>query len=350
LRVLVVFNQPRLDPSDPDYAAESEVVETAAHVARVLERRGHQPELLAIGPSLEPLLITLERSPPPVVFNLFEGTALYGLTEATVASLLEWYAIPYTGCPLSAIVWARDKARCKDLLRGVGLPTPDGIVVAPDDAWPCECVRQLVEQGPVIVKLAGEEASVGLDQSSVTADVEGALRRVRALQVRYRMAVLVERFIPGREFNIAVIERPQRQVLPPSEIVFTPPYPGWWPMVTYASKWQPGSVEDLAARPQCPARLDPSLHDLLCDLAERAFVAVGCRDYARVDMRLDPAGKPFILEVNANPDVHPEAGLARSLRAAGIDYDQFIEELVVGARQRHERRHVVSGVRSVPTP
>ena len=101
-----------------------------------------------------------------------------------------------------------------------------------------------------------------------------------------------------------------------------------WPIVSYASKWEPGSAEDLAMQPRCPAQIDDALRNRLHTIAQATFRLIGCKDVARVDLRLDAAGEPNILEVNPNPDLGSSAGLARMLGVAGIAYDQFIDQLV----------------------
>ena len=123
--------------------------------------------------------------------------------------------------------------------------------------------------------------------------------------------------------------------------MFDPPA-GAWPILTYAAKWSAGSVEDRASPVRCPARIEPALAERLGRLAVSAFRATGCRDYARVDLRLDARGEPMILEVNPNPDVGPEAGWARALRASGREYAATLAAL---ARQAFDRGRTPGGSR-----
>jgi D-alanine-D-alanine ligase len=111
-------------------------------------------------------------------------------------------------------------------------------------------------------------------------------------------------------------------------MVYTPQPGVHWPIVSYASKWEPGSAEDLAMQPRCPAQIGDELKERLQSIALSAFKLIGCRDVARIDFRLDAAGQPNVLEVNPNPDLGSSAGLARMLRVAGISYGQFIDQLV----------------------
>jgi D-alanine-D-alanine ligase len=144
----------------------------------------------------------------------------------------------------------------------------------------------------------------------------------------------VEQFIPGRELNVGLIEAPDLRVLPISEILFKDEGPGYWPIVTYDAKWSPGSRDYEATPASYPAAVTPRLREKLAALACRAFRALGCRDYARVDFRVRPTRKPYILEVNPNPDFSPTAGLAGGLASAGLTHAQFTVQLVERALAR----------------
>jgi D-alanine-D-alanine ligase len=186
---------------------------------------------------------------------------------------------------------------------------------------------------PVIVKPATQDASVGLDQGSVVTDLDRLNERVAYLLETYGPPVLVEEFIRGREFNVGLIEAPDLRVLPVSEILFVEKDPDFWPIVTYDAKWKPGTRDYEATPPAYPARVTPRLREKLETLARQAFRLLGCRDYARVDFRVR-GSKPYILEVNPNPDFSPTAGLSGGLGSAGISHAQFTVELVQRALAR----------------
>jgi D-alanine-D-alanine ligase len=321
--VLVLHNEPTLPPGHPEAEAEHEIVAVAEAVRNVLARAGHDTSLLAIREPT-PLVERLRRRRPAVVFNLFEGTAGDGGCESAVAGILEWLRVPYTGCPPAAMILARDKPWAKRLLRGAGLPTPE--------FWVVERLAQLGEvtpnQWPVIVKPALQDGSVGIDQGSVVSAPAALAERAALLLDRYAEPVLVETFIDGRELNATVVSVPRFEVLPLSEIVFQRGSGKRWPIVSYAAKWHAGSEEDRATQPTCPADVAAPLAARITSLAEKAFHLFGCRDYARIDLRVNAAGEPFILEVNPNPGYGPDAGLARALAAAGRSWEEFTVELV----------------------
>jgi D-alanine-D-alanine ligase len=329
-RVVILFNEPVLPTNHRDAESEREVLDTVDVVSSTLTKAGFAVSRLSAHHNPAALLAGLQAERPDVVFNLFEGTGDDGNTEAYVAGLLEWLDLPFTGSPFQALALARNKHLTKPLLRGAALPTPEFFVVeelpVPNSrlAW------------PVIVKPATQDASIGLDQGSVVTDQRRLEERVSALLQTYGPPVLVEEFIPGRELNVALIEAPELRTLPVSEVLFMDHGPGYWPIVTYDAKWRPGSRDYEATPPRYPADVSPRLAERLSLLARRAFRLLGCRDYARVDFRVRPSGKPYILEVNPNPDFNPTAGLAGGLASAGITHAQFTVDLVRACLARRQ--------------
>ncbi len=247
-----------------------------------------------------------------MVFNLFEGNLENTATESYVAGLLEWKGIPFTGSPMHTLSLARAKHLTKPLLRGAGLPTADFMVVNELPVPACNL------EWPVIVKPAQQDASVGLDQESVCTNQLQLDQRAQYILETYGPPVLVEEFIHGREFNVALVELPELQALPPAEIVFPADRPGFWPILTYDGKWKPGTDDYEITPPRYPADISPRMADRLGTIAKQAYRLLGCKDYARVDFRMKANGKPFILEVNPNPEISESAGFAGCLGSAKI--------------------------------
>src|SRR5205823_5287656 len=150
----------------------------------------------------------------------------------------------------------------------------------------------------------------------------------------YGAPVLVEEFIYGREFNVALVELPELQYLPPAEIVFPQEKPGFWPILTYDGKWKPGTDDYEITPPRYPADISPRIAERLGTIAMQAYRLLGCKDYARVDLRMKPNGKPFILEVNPNPEISANAGFAGCLGSAKIPHPEFIVRLIRHALHR----------------
>lgn len=341
-KVLILFNQPVLEADHPLKESEHEVEYIVNHTLKTLLAAGMNVETLPVGRDPSVIFSELQARKPEVVFNLFEGLGDAGGTESTAAGILEWLEIPFTGCPSPALSIARDKASSKRLLAGAGLPVA-GFLCLPDSRVPA-CPFDW----PVMVKPAGQDASVGIDHHSVVSGQEALVRRVDYVLREHGGPVLVEEYLPGREFSVVVLE--QKGVglvsLPAFEIRFERKGPGIWPIFTYEAKWEMES-EDFNHTPlDIPAHIDDEMQDKLGRIAREAFAVLGCRDYARVDFRLDSQDEPRILELNPNPDLSPDACLSSTLEACGpLTHEEFLVSLVVRA---HQRGGAVRTVRSNP--
>jgi len=323
LRIAVLYNEPQI-PRDHPLAPSEWEIETIAHlVADELSINDWYPEVWKVTPDYSCLsrLDSID-----VVFNLFEGFYPSDDSQAAVVSELEKRGLAFTGNSSATLRLTTNKHETYTVLRSYGLLVPESVVVR---SWQDAemALNKWDRRWPVIVKPAYTDASVGIDAESVVTSREELEARVQVLLQQYE-TVLVEEYLPGREFNISVIELDKVCVLPISEIQFrcTEEYP--WPIVTYDAKWRPGSVADQCTVPVCPADLDEGLKNELERVAVVAFRATGCRHYARIDIRLDGQGRPRVLEVNANPGYHPDAGFSRSLRAAGWTHAAFSQALV----------------------
>jgi len=244
--------------------------------------------------------------------------------------------VSYTGCPAATLSLARDKAATQRLLRGAGVRTAEFFVVERDDERWLDKASDWVDGQAWIVKPASEDASLGLSQSSVVLDRGSLQREVEAVRARFGR-VLVERYIDGREFNVAVMDAPEPTALPLAEIEFHPNAAARWKLITYDAKWSPDSPDWRATPVSCPAQVEPALAAELERSALASYSLLGCRDYARIDLRVDEFGSPYVLEVNPNPDLSPEAGFARALAASGRSYAEFACSLVDRAARRRSR-------------
>jgi D-alanine-D-alanine ligase len=328
-RVTVLYNAPVLPPDHPDSVSEADVFQVACAIAESLESRGFRPALLAAAPPVDTLLARLRATEADVVFNLIEGFGGHGAGATLVTGLLELAGLPFTGCPPESLCWCLSKSRAKALLLGLGLPTAPFAVIAPGAP-----IADWAGPWPAFVKPDAEDASLGIDQRSVAQDQTALIAQVGRVRARYGGAVLIEAYLPGPEFNVGLLELGSRtEPLAIAEVAYSA-VPGSWPILTYESKWSLGSPEDLASPIRCPAAIDDAVAGKLRQLAVAAFTATGCRDYARVDFRLDRHGDPMILEVNPNPDLGPRAGWARALHVSGRDYGDTLAALARAAIAR----------------
>ena len=177
---------------------------------------------------------------------------------------------------------------------------------------------------PVIVKPAAEGSSVGISEASVAPDEASALEQVKSVAGLYGLPVLVEEFVSGREFTVGVIGYPEPRALPVEEIVFKK-----GGMYTYDVKSRD------AVKPVCPAEIPPEAAIEIQDLAVRTFGAVGCTDVARVDVRVSPEGKPYVLEINTLPGMMPGySEVPRMAEMSGLSFRTLVEMILDGALKR----------------
>jgi D-alanine-D-alanine ligase len=334
-RVLIAYNEPVLPPDHPDFASENDVLETVAEVAKVLPPAEFEVERLGYARDPRVLLDKLREWKPRVVFNLFEGEADRTETEVYHAVALEWAGVPFTGSPAFALALGRDKVRAKHLFRGAGLTTAAfQVVEAPDPPpWP--------HGWPAFVKPACQDASVGIDQGSVVQSQTELDARIAQVFEKYGGPVLVEEYIPGREFHVHVIDGPdgRPEVLPPTEIRFEAGA-GYWPIYTYEGKWNEQSVEFKLTPYDTTVELPPPLWRQVSDICAAAYRLLGMRDYGRVDLRVTPYGRAYVLEVNPNPYLNSKA-LVGGLRRVGRSFPEFVRSLV--RRSLGRSRHPESG-------
>jgi D-alanine-D-alanine ligase len=269
------------------------------------------------------LLADLERAHPDAVFNLCESVGGDARMEAAVAGLLDWIGLPYTGSSPRALTLALDKPTARSVLAAHGVPVAPGVVLASGD----ESLAGV--EPPWIVKPSREDASHGIELASVTSDEAAARQRARLVIERYHQPALIERFVEGRELNVSLLGPAQEPTpLPLFEVDFSD-FPAGQPrLVTYAAKWHPESPEYHGTR-TIPAReLGRALLRRVVETASAAYRALELRGYGRVDLRIDAAGRMVVVDVNPNPDLAPDEGIARAAAEAGIDYASLIGWLV----------------------
>jgi len=314
----ILYNvfEPRL--GRPEEALSERALETAARQAgATLAAVGYRIQWIPVHARVEEIIAPIRRRHPAVIVNLCEGFRGHSAYEAQVAGLLELLDIPFTGNSSHALFQCHDKFRTKAILQACGLPTPR--------SWLVEDERQLpgVARFPLIVKPNCEDASIGIYPHSVVRTPLALRKQVARVLSAYGQPALVESFVDGREINATIVDQPEPRVLPLSEISFQRYPPGLPRIVGYNAKWQAAHPTYRGTAPMCPAPVLPALAQRLKRLALQAYRVLKLRGYARVDFRLDACDRPFILEVNPNPDTSREAGLARSLAAAGIAYEDF---------------------------
>ena len=276
---------------------------------------GHDVVRIATRPDLEWFDAVRQTD---LVFNLCEGVAGVSRMEYAVASALELTGVPYTGCSPWTMTVCHRKPLLNAALRDLGLPIPPSFVPdgrrLPRADWPF----------PSIVKPAAEDASIGIDQESVVTTPQELERRIAHVEALHGTA-FVQRYVTGREIAVGFVGS---HTLPLSEIDFSRMPGDAWPIVSFSAKWHEDSPDYIGTEPNCPARVDDALATRIVEIARAAWQAVEGRGYGRVDFRVDEDGHPWVLEVNPNPDLSTDAGLARMARAYGWSYGDLVEQIV----------------------
>lgn len=320
MKVAILFDGASALGKAPDLL----ILETIEAAERAISEAGNEVVRLPVNPDGR-WIERLRRGRFDLAFNLCEGIDGVAALESSAIAALELLGVPYTGSSSWTTALCLRKPLVNQLLDRAGLPVPRFGVVPRGGALPSGIGF------PAICKPAAEDASIGIEQRSIVRNVRQLAARVESMHERWS-EVLVQRYVDGREVNVGVLGE---TVLPVSEIDFGAMPEGHWRIVSYTSKWVSDSAEDLGALPRCPADLPAELTAELRRLALAAWRAVGGHGYGRVDFRIDAEGRPWILEVNANPDLAPDAGLARMARAAGLDYGSLVMAICELALARH---------------
>ena len=327
--VVVLFNaSERLIRGDErDMLAEQGVVACAHEVAGALESAGHRAELLPLRGDVE-LALSAYSPSEWIVFNLAEGLDGRMFEEARIAWTLEAMGYTITGARGQALALTTHKARCKALLAGHGAPTPRWWSLRPGEQIGPALSQTITF--PAIVKPVAEDASIGLDDAAVVNSIAELRERADYVWGRYRQTALVEAFVDGREFNVAIWGTPP-DVLPLAEIDFSAFESPARRIVSYSAKWETDTFEYGHTPAICPAIVDAPLAGRIRQVARDAWNVVGGAGYGRVDMRVSEDGTPYVIEVNCNPDISSDAGFYRAAKAAGYSYADMAEHILEAA-------------------
>jgi D-alanine-D-alanine ligase len=312
---------------------QQDILDYVDTVAGTLVEIGYEPALVPATLDMSDLIGRLKEIKPVFVVNLVDALHDHDQLLYLVPSVLEAFHIPCTGVNARGNFLTTDKILAKEMLELAGISTP-----------PWQRCDDVLSAGarvamPCIVKPVCFDASRGMDEKSICREASELSKKVTALPPRDRFSFFAEHFIDGREFNLSVLAREDGvRVLPPAEMLFVD-YPADKPkIVDFKAKWIPDSFEFT----HTPRRFDfpdddqPLLEELK-SLSLRAWNLFGLSGYARVDFRVDRSGKPWVLEINANPCISPDAGFVAAAEKAGMTYTQIIKAIVDDTLRREAR-------------
>lgn len=316
------------DAAAPDLYAEWDDEETIEAVRSALALRH---EVIPVEGD-EDAFQKFRSARPEIVFNMAEGMH-GGSREAQIPSLLEMLRIPYTGSDPLTLAVCLDKALAKIVLRHHGIPTPPFQVIREERG------RNHLPSFPLIVKPLREGSSKGIMNSSLVHSSKQLKDEIRRVLTEYQQPALVERFLPGREFTVALLGNGRDvQVLPIVEIQFGE-LPGEInPIYSYEAKWIWDTVEKPLEIFSCPAKIPALLRRKIESVCRAAFSVLEVRDWCRIDVRLDASGEPNILELNPLPGIlpNPDANscFPKAARTAGISYPELVNRVLDVACRR----------------
>ena len=323
LRVGLTYNMKRINPTENDAEAEFDSPTTIKALTAAIESYGHTVVPLEANADLPHLLTA---SAPDVVFNVAEGLRGRG-REAQVPALCELLGIPYSGSDPTTLSLCLDKGLTKQILRSAGIDTADWQVLTTGR----EKLKPL--RYPVIVKPNAEGTSKGITSASVVTDEAAARAAARALVDRYGQPALVEEYIVGRELTVGLLGEKRPKMLPPMEVVFV--NPTQHPVYGFEEK----QSDTPRVRFECPAPLTPLDLKRVEKTVRDTFTALGCRDVARIDLRLTKDGTVFVIEVNPLPGLTPDfSDLCTIGKVAGMDYRTLIGEILAGSIKRFREK------------
>jgi len=337
MRVGLTYNQKHGENDDgqeppsssAEIQAEWDEPSTIAAVKAALEE---QHEVIAINASNGAFEL-LKESQPQIVFNIAEG-ASGPCREGHIPSILEYLNIPYTASDPLTLNLCLDKARTKEILAYYNLPTSRFRVVG-EKNFSFNSLHY-----PMMVKPLYEGSSIGIRDNSLVRTRQEMKERVSWLLDTYHEPALLEEFLPGREFTVAILGNgTEARVLPIVEIKFDSLPGGVNPIYSYEAKW----IWDVSSNPleifECPAQLTPELSGEIERICLEAFRILRCRDWCRIDVRLDAAGRPHIMELNPLPGILPRpednSCFPKAARAAGMTYNRLINEVLQVACRRY---------------
>lgn len=340
MQALIVYNEPTREQSDAD------VLVQVAWARQALEQLDWTVDEIAVTLDLRPLELALRTGPPDVVIYLVESLAGTDRLLHLPAELLSAYGVAYTGSPADVLRSLVSKSNVKRRLLSAELPTPtwlapEGTLHGEGTVYDGGVLCGEFVPGQYIIKADREHASRGLDRTSVqTADSAEQLQRIcHARSEQLGLPCLAERFINGREFNVSLLDRGDGtpDVLPLAEIDFSGLPSGHVRIVDWQAKWDAESIA-YQATPRAFLLFDeqPDLASELRRLATACWRVFGLRGYARVDFRVDEENQPWILEINANPCLSPDAGFYAACSQGGLSPRQVLARLLRASGAGHD--------------
>ncbi|MBI5211471.1 MAG: ATP-grasp domain-containing protein [Elusimicrobia bacterium] len=317
---------------ESEAAVHQDLTSVGLNIQKAIEKKGHRVTFFDMNETPLPFEKIAEAN-VDLVFNVCERINNSSLLEPHAAAILDCLGTPYTGSNPLSLALCIDKIKVKKILEYHGLPTPKfDYVFAKDDE-----IREDLRY-PLIVKLANTDNSIGLSNKSVVTSLKDLKDQVAWLFEKYNRPVLIEEYIEGDEVDVSIMGNEERvKVLPLSRSIFEDMPPGVWHIYPFQAKWSKNDVYE-KIRVERPAKYSQKLTALISEICLDAYNIFDCHDYARIEVRIDKLGNPYIIEINPNPSINRGDCVPNCAEMIGLSYEDFIEEILKEAVSRYRER------------
>ena len=325
-RVLVLMHEDLVPPESMEGYSDQEMLDwkTEFDVVSTVREMKHEVRPLGVFDDLGPLREAIQDWKPSVAFNLLEEFHGVGVYDHHVVSYLELMKQPYTGCNPRGLLLAHDKILSKKILTYHRIPNPRFLVFPRD-----KTIRPPKNAPyPLLVKSASEEASLGIAQDSIVSTDEKLKERVEFIHDKIKTDALVEEYIEGRELYVGVFGNRRLQTLPIWEMLFTKAPPGMAQIATAKVKWDVKYQKKLGIETRAAEDLPNGVDAKIKRLCKRIYRALNLSGYARMDLRMTPEGKVYVLEANPNPNLSFGEDFSESAEKAGISYESLLQKII----------------------
>ncbi|MBI5622475.1 MAG: ATP-grasp domain-containing protein [Elusimicrobia bacterium] len=320
------------DGKESEAAVHQDLTSVGLNIQKALESKGHRVTFFDMNETPLPFEKIGEAN-VDIVFNVCERINNSSLLEPHGAAILDCLGIPYTGSNPLSLALCIDKIKVKKILEYHQLPTPKfDYVFAKDDD-----IREDLRY-PLIVKLANTDNSIGLSNKSVVTSLKSLKDQVAMLLEKYNRPVLIEEYVEGDEVDVSIMGNEERvQVLPLSRSIFDDMPPGVWHIYPFQAKWTKADAYE-KIRVERPAKYSQKMTALISEICLDAYNLFDCHDYARIEVRIDKLGNPYIIEINPNPSINRGDCVPNCAEMVGMSYEDFIEEIMKEAILRYRER------------
>ncbi|MFZ9023359.1 MAG: D-alanine--D-alanine ligase family protein [Anaerohalosphaeraceae bacterium] len=323
LSITVLVDAATVPTEDPEFHHPEGKIITEYHVIEALRLLGHRVSVIGVFDNLESIIRDLKKIQPDLVFNLTEQYYGERLWDKNIAAVLELLQIPYTGTGTVGLMLCRDKRLCKQLLGLHKVHVPNFISIP----WNRTIRIPKKIHYPLVIKPALADGSEGISNASLVATEEALIERTLFIHERWQQDVIAEEYIEGRELYVTVVGNKRLKVFPARECLYDFDSDKGPSLATYRVKWNDKYREQWGIHFGF-ADLDEETEQRIARVCKRAYRTLHLRDYGRVDLRLRPDGKIFILEANPNPDLAYGEEVAEAAEKAGCSYEHLIAQII----------------------